>query len=890
MQTSSKNHEAIAVSLQQSSLFGDSQHQLKFGKALKKARGKDDLQEEDISDMLSARKAYERFGCCQCGGPCNCFLDALWKIRLLLINIICCVIGWIVSQYFITDEEIAHDLWFYTLYLFFIVLAMSITKLILVKIVMKLLVKMTNNTWEVFYVKNIRTRLYLSILSTLWVVGFSFFGTLIAHTDSHTHEDYHPTIYKLLKCICISSWAFLLSHILIRYGALHSYFEKFKVRARKSKTFIKMIELMAGKKEIFCLPIMNFLIDFPSAEDVKDCKKNHKSTVDFRVKQENEESAEEIADAMKHHIFDIKEEVHPDMDEQENAHPLTAKATTRRTRVMFATDADAPIQEDDEKDGSLAAWLDAQMLADTKHSNIKEALNALNILSVQDLEDILVDLYQTTHRHEFRETFVNKEWMSQLQKDMLNQGMSYSEWIKFGAKTYEYFIPKIKVLLDAEKEEQVESHNHNLKKATMHFEATMISDTDESNEIMNLNHSLYAVRLTGSASSEVDLISDNDLNKLTRMVSYQIMIRLNQEKKKLLEGWEKAKPKKKAKQSGDPRYSGRLQKINAKDQTRNLFGGKSLLELVDYKDNQRINKTLFIKILQNQSGNSGLLANMAKFAWKKFGPPSKQDYDHDNPHNDLDVMYLNGHIWNVFHDLLLLKKTVDSYTIIIANVQQMVDVATPLLLLFVYLSVFDFSFEDTLGLYISIVGVIAFFGQSYLESVFSSITFVMALNPFLVGDYIRYKDAVYRVTEISLISCTFKLHLTGELSTFRNEMLSKSNEPIINLSRSELTKTKYLWTVYLKNCVSNQDLDRYKKRVKELITHHKTTKNENVRSIKVRSFQMKNFTMIKAIIQMRYDRYKTDVDSVGFICCTKAMTELNLHARPLPTAIHLKND
>eukprot|EP01084_Bolivina_argentea_P172956 299565_1 len=726
----------------------------------------------------------------------------------------------------------------------------------------------------------------MSIVSSLWVVGFAFFGDLVGY------HNYHPYIYKLLQCLCISSWAFLISHLLLRYGALHSYFEKFKVRARKTKTFITMIELMSGKKEMFSLPIMNFLIDFPSAEDHKDAKKNHKGSVDFRVMREDTDTAEEIADAMNQHIFNLKV-FDADAEEKSMMHPLLAKATTRHSRdstkkikLKFANINLNLVTEDVEvKEDSLSAWLDEQKL-----SGAEEALNTLNIKSMADLDDILVDLYQTRHRHAFRETFVNKEWMSQLQKDMLNQGMSYSEWIKFGAKTYEYFIPKIKVLLDAEKEEQVESHNHNLKKATMHFEATMISDTDESNEIMNLNHSLYAVRLTGSASSEVDLISDNDLNKLTRMVSYQIMIRLNQEKKKLLEGWEKAKPKKKAKQSGDPRYSGRLQKINAKDQTRNLFGGKSLLELVDYKDNQRINKTLFIKILQNQSGNSGLLANMAKFAWKKFGPPSKQDYDHDNPHNDLDVMYLNGHIWNVFHDLLQLKKTVDSYTIIIANVQQMVDVATPLLLLFVYLSVFDFSFEDTLGLYISIVGVIAFFGQSYLESVFSSITFVMALNPFLVGDYIRYKDAVYRVTEISLISCTFKLHLTGELSTFRNEMLSKSNEPIINLSRSELTKTKYLWTVYLKNCVSNQDLDRYKKRVKELITHHKTTKNENVRSIKVRSFQMKNFTMIKAIVQMRYDRYKTDVDSVGFICCTKAMTELNLHARPLPTAIHLKND
>ena len=96
------------------------------------------------------------------------------------------------------------------------------------------------------------------------------------------------------------------------------------------------------------------------------------------------------------------------------------------------------------------------------------------------------------------------------------------------------------------------------------------------------------------------------------------------------------------------------------------------------------------------------------------------------------------------------------FIIIIKNLQQMMDVITPILLLFVYLYIFNFDFQQTLTLYISSVGIIGFFGSSYFSSVFASVSFIIAFNPFLVGDYLIWKGGFYKVKEITLISCTFK--------------------------------------------------------------------------------------------------------------------------------------
>eukprot|EP01083_Nonionella_stella_P124216 374934_1 len=882
------------------SIFRDSVYDSKFQSALSSA-ARNDLKEKDVSDMLSAQRAYERFGCCRCCTACTVLLTQIIKIKLILFNFIFCATGLLISYYLIPDLELANRIWFYTIYFSFLFLCISIAKVI-THYVMKLLVHLTRNSWHVFYVKNIRNRLYLSLLSTCWFTGFYFFGRFVNYP-------YNPTIFRMVMCVLLSSAVFLVTHIFIRFTALNSYFDIFKVRTRKLKTFIHMIEMMANlderrkgnhiseNKRLLSLPIMNFLIDFPSEEDHAKAKQQNKSSVAFSLVKEDHETAEEIADAISKRIFHDPQEVMTPM-RQWSLETIDEKKEEKVEEQQEEVEAQAVEEEEEAKDKeqqqqSLSLWLDSEF----ENASVRKALAALNICSVQDLEYVLSDLYRSAHREEFAETFVDKEWMKKLEEDMRNQGMSYSEWVRFRGKTYEDFKPKIKLLCREEKRKKQKLELDKLKRdiaaAKLKNEAEDAAahdDIDEVDEILNMKYDLYSIRLSGSTQS-IKLISDDELNKLTRVLSYLIMISLNGRKQKLFRAREIKRKEGKGgrKESDDPQpahlpQSGdTLRKYGVQD----VFMNKEWLELDEYKDNQRINKKIFVKIFQRANhGNRGLLRSLGEFAWKKFGPQNKNK-DLRGEKSDLDVMYLNGHIFNIFKDLLLLKKTIDSYTIIIINLQRMVDVITPLLLLFVYLYIFNFDFADTLGLYISIVGVIAFFGQSYFSSVFSSISFVMALNPFLVGDYIMYKEEVYLVTEISLISCTFKWLKTGSLYTFQNEQLSKSAEPIINLSRSELTKTKYRWYCFMKNSVTNQDLTAFKKRCKQLISQHKTMKNENWGSIKCRSNDMEGFTKKKVNIQMKYDRYDSDVNSVGFNCCTQAMIELNLHWEPLPLTINL---
>eukprot|EP01084_Bolivina_argentea_P232166 391358_1 len=141
---------------------------------------------------------------------------------------------------------------------------------------MRILYKMTKDSWKVFYIKNINKRLYMTILSILWLLNFYIFGGL-------TDYDYNQSIWAFIQCICITSIIFLVTHLFIRYIALNSYFGIFKQKARKLKAYNTFIEIMLNKTDsLFCMPIMNFLIDFPSYDDINKSAKNSGKTASFK--------------------------------------------------------------------------------------------------------------------------------------------------------------------------------------------------------------------------------------------------------------------------------------------------------------------------------------------------------------------------------------------------------------------------------------------------------------------------------------------------------------------------------------------------------------------------------------------------------------------------------
>ena len=69
------------------------------------------------------------------------------------------------------------------------------------------------------------------------------------------------------------------------------------------------------------------------------------------------------------------------------------------------------------------------------------------------------------------------------------------------------------------------------------------------------------------------------------------------------------------------------------------------------------------------------------------------------------------------------------------------------LLIFIYLIIFRFEFQEALSIYVSLLAVIVIFTRSSLTSMLDSLHFVFVVHPFSVGDMV-YIDGVRYVVYI----------------------------------------------------------------------------------------------------------------------------------------------
>ena len=384
--------------------------------------------------------------------------------------------------------------------------------------------------------------------------------------------------------------------------------------------------------------------------------------------------------------------------------------------------------------------------------------------------------------------------------------------------------------------------NINLTQSEKDQLSNLITTNFQKNYPFTLNCSLLTVELDADIKgvNHANSISEEGLNQLSILLAHLILIRLNKACKKKT--------------------------------------GK----------NNKITKQCFVKLFEEyDTQNQELLTELGELAWKKFT---------DEKNHDLCPNVLAMNICEIIDELLHLKHSIDSYIVIINNLQRMVDIVTPVVLIFVYLYVFNLDFQETLTLYLSSIIVVSFFAKEYFQAVFASASFIIALNPFLVGDKLWFDNDFYEVKRISLISCVFTNLRTGWDHTFQNKVLDAASAPIINLSRSD--KMRYRWIVYFKSGVDNKFLydftqkcieaigvirdeelriiendcyvDRTKKRDPKRSSYctYLELKAMDVESIVFKAIKLDEYGRKQVMIEMRYNDYSWNVRTLCFNCIT----------------------
>eukprot|EP01084_Bolivina_argentea_P023117 43070_1 len=678
-----------------------------------------ELNERDITDMLKTQKEYQQFGQWTCCGQKT--LSRLSKIKSLMVTMLFCGagLGW---AYYLRDRnaELSRRTLFYTIFVSFSILCIPATGIINY-VTMSLLIKATKDTWKVFYIKGIKTRLFWLELSILWFSGFWCFGRFY-------HYPYNENIFAAILCVLLSSSTFIVTHFFIRYTALNGYFDIFKIEARKLKTYVTMIEMMANipkkrrefngnskrvKKNqkqaslhksvrflpqekvemkennhinsnnfpetLFSIPVMNFLIDFPSTNAKQTAKKERKRKVTFNLIKEDRESIGKISAEIKKKD-DKRKQKQKQIDDEKKHQENNDNETDDLGIQMSETD-------------DLEGWLKIEVTKENKQSLLlKESLNKMNILTKTDLQELLSDMYNKQYNNQ---SDPKSNTINQIQKYILSSGnndiqLQYSVWKHFADKAKQFIrTPNDEDLVDVPKEE---------KKNT---------DIDDVHEILNLEYELYSINLSSNIHT-VKIIDDKNLDRLTRVVSHLIFVRLKEFKQDMVD------PKFDLEKLQD--VSEKIKHVAEKATTlRSRTGSTDFVEEIKNElrkyDTNEIDWQTFKYMFANQDGtNKRLLKDLAFYAWIKFAPHNKKDEEKEEEEEEekddemklidasfisnknknkiepLNVDVLNVHIFKIFKDLLLLKQSIDSYTIIITNLQKMIDVVTPLLLLFVYLS------------------------------------------------------------------------------------------------------------------------------------------------------------------------------------------------------------
>ena len=652
--------------------------------------------------------------------------------------------------------------------------------------------KLVKNTWAVLYIRNIRLRIYMLILSILWFIAMNIIATRYEQLIGEEYaEDEFENIHKLVQCIFISSLVFLASHIIIVYVALNSYFITFREQARKLKAYVAMMKIMlnlAPNEEVFNLPIMPFLIDFPSHNQEGTMnKKEQKKMVEFRF-----------------NAFDI------DIDESEMKLIIHEQIESKSAQTKMMNLIPSIIEEED-------ILMDEPEEYKTMRELLESDLYSVNLSQGRNSAKI-----------------IKKETLRRL-------SMLISYLIQMRLNTQKDKILKSNLYINSKTVTNIEGNFAEERKRRQKERVRTLSMEKQSKS----HRRSRSLGYTSSGRSDTGFGLPSTFRGFSAFGSKQ--------------------------KSKDDKYG-----------------------MVEAKMLNVINEDIFTKCFkryqQQYELNEEILEKLGQLAWRKFADHDKDFDKGETP--EISKAVLNINIQSILNDLLRLKQSIDSYIVIIRNLQQMVDVITPILLLFVYLYIFNFDFQQTLTLYVSSVGIIGFFGSSYFSSVFASVSFIIVFDPFLVGDEILWKGDDYRVREISLISCTFKQFRTGHLYAFQNKQLGASKDPIINRSRSGMMKYRY--TLYFQSGTKNQILYQFVKecclklkdvrdeelaflenRKKRDYTHENKTpwhgyctfselKNLKWNQIIFKSCQLDEYGRKKVFIEAKYDAYSWNVRTMTF--------------------------
>ena len=149
----------------------------------------------------------------------------LMKYKVIVFNAVFTLSALAVAEYVVHDRNgtLYHNILYYTIYFssfsFWALITQAITW-----IIVNIGWIIAYDSWSLLYVRDIKNRIYVTILSFGWLIIAHIFRKYIEH-------EFDPNITLIILCIFISSVAILVSFISIRHLAITSYFEIYAKRA-----------------------------------------------------------------------------------------------------------------------------------------------------------------------------------------------------------------------------------------------------------------------------------------------------------------------------------------------------------------------------------------------------------------------------------------------------------------------------------------------------------------------------------------------------------------------------------------------------------------------------------------------------------------------------------
>ncbi len=160
-------------------------------------------------------------------------------------------------------------------------------------------------------------------------------------------------------------------------------------------------------------------------------------------------------------------------------------------------------------------------------------------------------------------------------------------------------------------------------------------------------------------------------------------------------------------------------------------------------------------------------------AWKFFNY-SKKEF--------VEIAHLSRRLTRFFRSVIYLKQSFDSFRAISENLEVSFSFLITVILLFVFLLIFEFDFTSALSIYVSLLAVSALLGRNIFVSFVDGVYLIFIVSPFSVGDVISINDTRYTVKQIYVLSSILE-DGWGNTTIFTNSSLHESK--IVNYTRSK---------------------------------------------------------------------------------------------------------